>query len=559
MKKLLCLFFMLLAVLSLSVTAFAAGTEEVTVKTNVADPVPGTLVEISVSVSGAEPVLGCDIMFAYDDTLFEEVSGGWLYTGGTFEAGQAKITFTEPQDINGTTFVLKLRVRADAVYCETTVDCNVTVTDASGKAVWFHKVTPAQIKIRSQVCEHTFENIVSDLYLKAEATCISPAEYYQSCSICGAPGESVFTDGLPSDHIFEQNQQEEYLIQEATCTAPATYCLSCRICGEKSEETFTAGEPLPHTLVEVVAEEFIATPGDCKTPPTYYLSCEVCKEMGTVTFAGTETLPHEYKSISSEEYLATPGDCKTHPTYYVSCSLCGEAGEETFPVARYGDHVHDFVCDTVCKVCGEEQRREQGHTPSEELSSDEDGHWTACAVCAAKMDQAAHIPGPEATPDAPQTCTVCGFVLAVHESHVCEYEDEWLYDDEEHWHECIQCGGKADKDYHVWEINTVDEVKGEILKNCAYCEATKKEILETEPPQSTGTVPTQPQQPTTGTQSGSQKEKDNKNTLLIVFGILLSVSLIANGVLTYFVITFWPKKKPAPRKNPTPGKQEPQQ
>ena len=72
-------------------------------------------------------------------------------------------------------------------------------------------------------------------------------------------------------------------------------------------------------------------------------------------------------------------------------------------------------------------------------------------------------------------------------------------------------------------------------------------------------MPTQPQQPTTGTQSGSQKEKDNKNTLLIVFGILLSVSLIANGVLTYFVITFWPKKKPAPRKNPTPGKQEPQQ
>lgn len=565
MKKLLCVFAAMLMLLGLSVAASAAGTESVVVKPSVADPVPGTQIEVSVAISGADPVLGCDIMFAYDETVFEFLSGSWLYPGGTFENGRAHIQFTDAQDINGTAFMLKLRVKEDAVFCDTTVNCNVTATDETGKPVWYNKVTPAQIKIRSEICEHTFENIPNELYLKAEATCLSPAEYYQSCSKCGAAGESVFTDGLPAQHAFEEIQQEEYLLQEASCTAPATYYLSCRICGEKSQETFTVGDPLAHVLAEVAEEAFLATPGDCKNAPTYYLSCEVCGEMSTVTFPGAEPLPHDFKSVPADEYLATPGDCRNHPTYYVSCSACGEAGEETFEVSRFGDHVLEFDCSTICKVCGETQRRDQEHTPGEELKGDETGHWLPCGVCGEKLETAAHVPGPAATPEVPQTCTECGYVLAVHQSHVCEYADAWVFDESGHWHECVQCGGRADESDHIWEVED-DSKPNEIMKGCTVCDASKKETVEgTEPPASeppaTEPSETLPEytlpEPTQPVANNGQIDKSIR-TLVIVLGILLSVSLIGNGVLAYFVITLWPRKKKV-RRPAQPPKEPPVQ
>lgn len=548
MKKLLCICAVVLMLCGLSVAASAAGTEMVTVKTSVADPVPGTLVEISIAITGAEPVTSCDIMFAYDEAVFEMVSGGWLYSGGTFDGSRAQISFLEPQDINGTVFMLKLRVRPEANFGDTTVNCVVMVTDAEGKLLWYNQVTPAQITVRSEVCDHDFVNAPSEMYMKAEATCISPAEYYQSCSKCGAAGESVFTDGEPVPHLFEEIQEAEYLLQEATCTSELTYYLSCQTCGLASEETFIVGEKLPHVLVEVVDEAFLATPGDCKTPATYYLSCEACREMGTITFSGTETLPHDYRSVSTDTYLASAGDCQTHPTYYVSCSVCGEAGEEVFEVRGYGDHVLEFACDTICKVCGKTCRRDQDHTPAENMTGDAKGHWLPCDVCGEKLESGAHIPGPEPTPDVPQTCTVCGYVLKVHESHACTYEDVWVYDEEGHWHECKECKGKADQSDHIW----AEPEPGQSFVGCEVCDATQ--IVETEPTEPPTAPPTtQPTDPhpsvtqpsaTQPTVAGGNGSNDKGiRTLVIVLGILLSVSLIGNGVLAYFVITLYRERR----------------
>lgn len=60
---------------------------------------------------------------------------------------------------------------------------------------------------------------------------------------------------------------------------------------------------------------------------------------------------------------------------------------------------------------GETANLEHQHTWQTEWSKDEKSHWYACSGCDEKKNLEVHIPGEEATGTAPQTCTVCGYVL----------------------------------------------------------------------------------------------------------------------------------------------------
>lgn len=52
------------------------------------------------------------------------------------------------------------------------------------------------------------EKAVQDKYLATAATCSAAAEYYYSCSVCGAKGEETFTSGEPSDHTYDTEHWE---------------------------------------------------------------------------------------------------------------------------------------------------------------------------------------------------------------------------------------------------------------------------------------------------------------------------------------------------------------
>jgi hypothetical protein len=73
-------------------------------------------------------------------------------------------------------------------------------------------------------------------------------------------------------------------------------------------------------------------------------------------------------------------------------------------------HVFDNACDTDCNTCGFVRTIE--HAYKSEWSKDSNGHWHECSVCGAKADEAAHIPGAEATETTAQTCTECEYELA---------------------------------------------------------------------------------------------------------------------------------------------------
>ena len=87
--------------------------------------------------------------------------------------------------------------------------------------------------------------------------------------------------GTEHKHTFDQKiDSADFIKQEATCTAPMEYYYSCS-CGAKGTESFTVGLSLEHDYTaEIVAEEYLKEMGDCQHPSTYYKSCTLCGKKG---------------------------------------------------------------------------------------------------------------------------------------------------------------------------------------------------------------------------------------------------------------------------------------
>ena len=95
----------------------------------------------------------------------------------------------------------------------------------------------------AHVCE--FVNASRDLrYLKSNATCTEPMQYYYSCT-CRGYGEETFSYGDTIPHVYDLNTPtEQYLKKEATVKSPAVYYKSCK-CGKAGEDTFRYGASIP--------------------------------------------------------------------------------------------------------------------------------------------------------------------------------------------------------------------------------------------------------------------------------------------------------------------------
>ena len=182
-----------------------------------------------------------------------------------------------------------------------------------------------------------------------------------------------------------------------------------------------------------------------------------------------------------------------------------------------------------------------GHTWSNDWSSDGTGHWHDCvnANCPItennqKVGYAVHTPGADATETTPQTCDVCGYELApslghIHANHLtfiaevpenctadgvkahyeCEcgklfaddqaatevtleslkiaahhtYGTDWESDnDDDHYHICSVCSGKADVTPHSYDsgmitIPATETTEGVKTYTCSVCHHTKTETV----------------------------------------------------------------------------------
>ena len=120
------------------------------------------------------------------------------------------------------------------------------------------------------------------------------------------------------------------------------------------------------------------------------------------------------------------------------CEVCGErfmddegnepVTEDAVKIPPLGHDWQAATCETpkTCKRagCSATEGGPLGHDWTTGWMSDADFHWHECLRenCGEKSGHAAHIPGPEATETAPQTCTECGYVIAPALEHTHVYD-----------------------------------------------------------------------------------------------------------------------------------------
>lgn len=438
MKKLICLCLTVLLLGTLWVSAAATGTERAILASG-EKAQPGKPLAFSVTLADCGEVSGYTVELVYDKAIFQLNGATWQPSDKPFGIDSDVATFLldEPQ-VPGNSPILSftlLTLEEAPVDTVSEVTCVITLMTEAGEVPV--TVQPVSITI---ACPHDFVKNLTVEYLKTPATCTEPAEYYKSCSRCGAIDE-------------------------------------------------------------------------------------------TQTFLSGKALSHNFKDREMTEYLAEPGDCQNRDIYYVSCVACGLRGEQTFEGRTLGQHVFDNDCDVKCNVCFTE--REVAHQPIEAWQSNEKGHWHGCSLCGEKVGYAKHTPGAEATPEAPQTCTDCGYVMKVHEDHTHDFGEEWFSDEDSHWQACA-CGDTSEPENHNWD--TTDAT----LHTCTVCGATKE--VEPEPTAPTTPIP-QPQ---------PQKTDTKVLVAALILGILLLLSLAGNVVM----ILLLSKKNAQEEKTPSPAEKE---
>lgn len=145
--------------------------------------------------------------------------------------------------------------------------------------------------VQAHVCAFDQE-IVSEAYLKSEASCKSKAEYYYSCE-CGEKGAETFQYGFKTSHDFTAERAEsQYLKKAATCEKAAEYYKSCTVCGLRANyyQTFTYGELGECDFSKEVPDgKYLKTEATKTAAATYYKSC-ACGKQGEETFSYGEPL-----------------------------------------------------------------------------------------------------------------------------------------------------------------------------------------------------------------------------------------------------------------------------
>lgn len=119
---------------------------------------------------------------------------------------------------------------------------------------------------------------------------------------------------------------------------------------------------------------------------SHWHDCSICKGKGDIA-------AHTYdQQVQTKAYEKSSATCLSGTTYYMSCA-CGAKGTETFVVGDKDTANHSGILNNDWK-------------------SDGSKHWKEYACCGAHAEESAHTPGPAATEDAPQLCTVCSYELA---------------------------------------------------------------------------------------------------------------------------------------------------
>lgn len=427
------IFTAILISLLLALQIFAANA---TANVNSATAKRGDTVTLSVSLAKGVKVGSGAVEVIYDSAVLELVKGEWNVSNTeltTFTGNKGAFAYSDGTEISGKIFTATFKVKSNAAFGASTVKMTVQLKDGSSVDI---SVTNNSGKVTVE-CKHSYSAWKST----------NGTSHERTCSICGKKetGKHEYTNACDT---------------------------SCNTCGHTrtithSYKTSWSSDSKKHwhecSVCKVKKDEAAHTPGSAATETTP----QTCTTCGYVI---QKALGHTHKPTG--DWLS---DANSH---WKDCSTCDERANEA-------EHVYDNSCDTSCNVCGYERAVE--HKYSSEWSSDKDGHWHVCTVCGAKDNIASHVPGPEATEESPQLCTVCGYEIAPMKDHEHIYTGEYIKDADGHWKDCA-CGESSEKEVHVWDGGKIEKepandapgLKVYTCTVCGYAKTVELELFESE-------------------------------------------------------------------------------
>lgn len=201
------------------------------------------------------------------------------------------------------------------------------------------------------------------------------------------------------------------------------------------------------------------------------------------------TVPKENVTITSvyELHTANGEGWLTDSTKHYHVCSCGTeivAAPHTFgewTVIKPATEDEKGSRERSCSVCSYKQTEEidklpHTHNPASAWTNDATGHWHACSGCNEKLDFVAHTPDrAEATETEAVKCTICGYVITPALGHTTHTpEENWRYDENNHWHKCEGCSEQLDKATHTYGDWTVTKQptateSGEKERTCSVC------------------------------------------------------------------------------------------
>ena len=178
----------------------------------------------------------------------------------------------------------------------------------------------------------------------------------------------------------------------------------------------------------------------------------------TLSYPGALTL----KKMESNGYYSANVTTGRIQFMYPS-STAGVSFTATFKVGAATTSGDYYVTASAVELIGEDYKNisantgvgkvsVHGHAATGGWLNNATYHWHKCS-CGQEMDKALHTPGPAATVDNPQVCTVCGYELApkLPAPHTHVYGEWTYYSAAQHIREC-SCGSK-ETGSHVLDEN----------------------------------------------------------------------------------------------------------
>ena len=220
---------------------------------------------------------------------------------------------------------------------------------------------------------HSFSEYVSDQYLKAKATCVSPAEYYRVCADCGYQGSTFQNGGVdPDNHGLIHHAGKA-----ATCTE--TGWKNYDTCSRCDYTTYAELPALGHDPTHHAAQ----TPTCTETGWKAYDTCSRCDY---TTYAELPALGHDPTHHAAQ----TPTCTETGWKNYDTCSRCDYTTYAELPALghAYQDKTFPRSCTKdgytlhTCSRCAYSYRDEilphDGHEYGEWTTSVSGTHAAAC-------------------------------------------------------------------------------------------------------------------------------------------------------------------------------------